>query len=196
MECASHCVVWSWRRTTDRRLWIAEFWTVAAVWFVYGTASHNPRVEYHTPTQAWARICTGEVCLLERALIYDPEASTCFAILRFKWRGFVLICVLQVSRWSWCSPRYLTSVCIGIGALFTVTCGQIARVVVNVTWADFAWLILIFHVSNQAWRMSRWSWRCCEAMLGSEWTASSPVSSAKVAMVVWSVVGRSAVNIK
>jgi len=163
---------------------------------VYGTALHSPRVEYHTSTQAWARICTGEACLLERALIYVSRSQYMLRNLRFKWRHFVLIWVLQASRWSRCSPRYWTSVCIGIGALFVVTCGQIARVVVNVTWTDFAWWILIFHVSNQAWRMSRWSWRCCEAMIGSEWTASSLVSSGKVAMVVWSVVGRSAVNIK
>jgi hypothetical protein len=80
MGYASHCVVWGWRRTTTRWLWTATFWTVAAVWFVYGTASHSPIVVCHTSTQVWARICTGEVWFQERALIYDPEACTCFAI--------------------------------------------------------------------------------------------------------------------
>jgi len=195
MEYASHCVVWSWRRTTARRLWIAEFWTVAAVWFVYGTVSHSPsRIPYvHT------RLSTH---LYRRSLFaresFDLRLRSQYILrnLRFKWRRFVLICVLQVSRWSRCSPRYLTSDCIGIGALFIVTCGQVARVVVNVTWTDFAWLILIFYVWNQPCRMSRWSWRVCEAMIGSEWTASNPVWSAKVAIVVWYFVGRSAVNIK
>jgi hypothetical protein len=111
-----------------------------------------------------------------------------------KWRCFYLICVLQVRRWSRCSPRYLTLVRTGICTLFIVTCCQTARVVVNVIWEDFSWLIAIFHVSNHSCRRSRWVWRCRDATSGSEWVANSPVSSAKVAMLVWSVVGRSAVK--
>jgi hypothetical protein len=125
-----------------------------------------------------------------------PSSQYMLRSFRFRWWRFVLICVRQVRRWSRCNSRYLTSVCIGIRILFIVTGGQSVRLVVNFTWADFAWLILIFHLSNHAWRMLKWSWSCCEATIGSVWTASSPVSSAKVAMVVWSVVGKSAVKIK
>jgi len=114
---------------------------------------------------------------------------------RFKWWRFVLLCVRQVKRWSRCNPRYLRLGCIGIGKLFIVTDGQRVHLVVNVTWTDFAWLILIFYVSPHTWRIS-WCWSCCEATIGLAWTASSPVSSAKVAIVVWSVVGKSAVKIK
>ena len=75
--------------------------------------------------------------------------------LRLRWRRLVLICVLHVSRWSRYRPMYLTVGRIGIVVLFIVTCGQVVRVVVNVTLEDFAWLILICQLSNQAWRMSR-----------------------------------------
>ena len=50
--------------------------------------------------------------------------------------------------WSRCNPRYLTVGCIGIRTLFIVTGGQSVRLVVNVTWTDFALLIFIFHVST------------------------------------------------
>jgi hypothetical protein len=80
-ECVSHCVVWSWKLTTAHLLWIAEFLTAAFGWFVYGTASHIPKVVYHISTQVWAHVWTGGVCSQGKALIYVAEASTCLAVL-------------------------------------------------------------------------------------------------------------------
>jgi hypothetical protein len=123
-----------------------------------------------------------------------PRSQYRLRNLRSKWRRFDLTWVLQVRRWSMCSSRYFTLVRTGNCTSFIVTRGKTARVVVNVTWEDFSWLILILHVSNHSCRRSRWVWRCWDATSWSEWVASSPVSSEKVAMVVWSVVGRSAVK--
>jgi hypothetical protein len=123
-----------------------------------------------------------------------PRSQYMLRYLRSKWRRFDFRWVLQVRRWSRCRPRYLTVVRTGIWTLFIVTRGHTARVVVNVTWVDFSWLIQILHVSNHLCRRSRWVWRCWDAISGSECVAISPVSFAKVAMLVWSVVGRSAVK--
>jgi len=76
-----------------------------------------------------------------------PRSQYMLRGFRFKYWHFALICVRQVRHWSRCNPRYLTSVCIGIGTLFIATGGQSVCLVANVTCADFAWLILIFHLS-------------------------------------------------
>jgi len=94
----------------------------------------------------------------------------------FKCRLFALICVRQVRRWSGCNPRYLTSVCIGIGTLFIVTGGQSVCLVVNVTCADYAWMILVYHLTNRAWRMLCWCLSFCESTIGSVWTGLQVVN--------------------
>jgi hypothetical protein len=58
---------------------------------------------------------------------------------------------------------------------------------------DFVWFILIFHLSNNSCRRSRCCWSFCDANAGSLSIARRAVSSAKVSIVVLSVVGKSAV---
>jgi hypothetical protein len=62
---------------------------------------------------------------------------------------------------------------------------------VNVICEDFVWFILIFHLSNHSCRRSRCCWSFCDANAGSLSIARRAVSSAKVAIVVLSVVGKS-----
>jgi hypothetical protein len=45
--------------------------------------------------------------------------------------------------------------------------------VVNVTWADFIWFILTFHLLYHSWRRFKWCWRCCDATVGSLFATSS-----------------------
>src|SRR5215469_15605371 len=67
-----------------------------------------------------------------------PTSQYMSRSFRFNCCRFVLMWVLQVNRWSRCSPRYLAAVCIGIRTLFMVTGGQSECLVVNVMWTDFA----------------------------------------------------------
>ena len=67
------------------------------------------------------------------------------------WR-LVWMCFRQVSLWSRCNPRYLTSCFTGIVVVCRNTGGQVTCRVVKVTCADFAALTRIFHIANQLWR--------------------------------------------
>jgi hypothetical protein len=87
----------------------------------------------------------------------------------------------------------LISFCTGICILLIVTGGQFVRFVVKVIWEDFIWFILIFHLSQHSYRRSRWYWSCWDASAGSLFVARRAVSSAKVAIAVLLVVGKSAV---
>jgi hypothetical protein len=75
--------------------------------------------------------------------------------------------------------------------LLIVVDGQFVLFVVNVICEDFVWFILIFHLSNHSCRRSRCCWTFCDAHAGSLSIARRAVSSAKVAIVVLSVVGKS-----
>jgi hypothetical protein len=74
--------------------------------------------------------------------------------------------------------------------------GQFVGFVVNVICEDFVWFILIFHLSNHSCMRSRCCWSFYDANAGSLSIARRAVSSAKAAIVVLSVVGKSAVHIK
>ena len=45
---------------------------------------------------------------------FRPMRQYMLRSFKFNCYRFVLMCVLQVSRWSRCSPRYLAAGCIGI----------------------------------------------------------------------------------
>jgi hypothetical protein len=87
----------------------------------------------------------------------------------------------------------MTSFCIGICILLIVTGGQFMPFVVKVIWEDFAWFILIFHLSHHSYRRSRWHWSYWDASAGSLFFARRAVSPANVAIVVLLIVGKSAV---
>jgi hypothetical protein len=61
--------------------------------------------------------------------------------------------------------------------------GHISFCVANVTWINLHPLAFIIHFLNQFWIASRLVCSFCEAMAGSLSTASTAVSSAKVAVV-------------
>jgi hypothetical protein len=75
--------------------------------------------------------------------------------------------------------------------LLIVDGGQFVRFVVNVICEDFVKIL-----SNHSCRSSRCCWSFYDANAGSLSIARRAVSSAKVAIVVLSVVGKSAVYIK
>ena len=114
---------------------------------------------------------------------------------RFKWWHIVLIRLRQVRRWSRCNPYTLS---VGLHWYQEIVHSEgrsELSFVVNFTWTDFDWFILIFHVSAHTWRMLRWCWRCCVATIRWSWTGSRPVSSAKAAIVGRTVVFGLAVKI-
>jgi hypothetical protein len=76
------------------------------------------------------------------------------------------------------------------------TGGQFVRFVVKVIWEDFVWFILIFQLSHHSCRRSRWYWSCWDASAVSLFVARRAVSSAKLAIVVLLVVGKSAMYSK
>jgi hypothetical protein len=80
--------------------------------------------------------------------------------------------------------------------LLIVAGGQFVRFVVNIICEDFVGFILIFRLSNHSCRKSRCCWSFCDTNAASLSTARRAVSSAKVAIVVLSVVGKSAVYSK
>jgi hypothetical protein len=62
----------------------------------------------------------------------------------------------------------------------------------NVTWIDLDPLAFILHFLNQFWTASRSVCSFCEAMAGSLSTATIALSLAKVAVVDYGEVGRTA----
>jgi hypothetical protein len=93
----------------------------------------------------------------------------------------------QVSLLSRCSPRYLTS------SLFIWTEGHGPLRVVNITWIDLDSFAFILHLLNQSWIAIRSVCSFCEVKAGSLFTATTAVSSAKVAVVDSGEAGRPAV---
>ena len=91
-------------------------------------------------------------------------------------------------------PRYLASFEWGITELLKETSGQSLGLRVKVMCVDFNSFTLIFHALHHFESMLRWFWRWWEQMCGSELAARMAVSSAYVPIIVFSVVGMSAVN--
>jgi len=67
---------------------------------------------------------------------------------------------------------------------------------VKVTCTDFASFAFILHVFNHDWILFTCICSLCSAILGPSWTVRIAVSSAKVAVVLFARVGRSAVLIR
>lgn len=90
-------------------------------------------------------------------------------------------------------PRYFVVVACGIWMLFKCTGGHSSFLLVNVTWTDFASLILIFHFCSHVCNSSSCLWSIVEAASGFSWLARIAVSFANVAVVASLFVERSVV---
>jgi hypothetical protein len=64
---------------------------------------------------------------------------------------------------------------------------------VKVTWTDFVSFTFMRHCFNHNWILFKCVWSLCDAMAGSSCVARTAVSSAKVAVELSAVVGKSAV---
>jgi hypothetical protein len=122
-----------------------------------------------------------------------PSSQHIFLNLRLSCFLFILICFAQVSLRSRCISRYFTSFSCGRATLFIWAVGQVKFLVVNVICADFVWLTFIFHFFVHCSRLLISFWSLAVAVSGWSSGASIAVSSAKVAVFVSSLVGKSAV---
>jgi hypothetical protein len=101
---------------------------------------------------------------------------------------FMCISLRQVSFLSSCSPRHLTYSFWGTCTLFIWTGGHVSVRVVKVTWTDLESLASILHFLTSC-RFQFLVCSLCEATTGS----FSVAGTAKFAVVVSGVIGRSAV---
>jgi hypothetical protein len=173
MEFEDHCVVWSSKRTMEHLLWCVGVLIEAFGLFWCLKACYIPIVEFLMSKSVWVCICTLKFCFLEKVWIFVLVAVT-----------FDLLLSWDVAFWSRYRPRYFTSFSTGMCILVIETGRQFAHFVVNLICEDFVWFILIFHLSNQSCRRSKWCWSRCDASAGSLSVARRAVSSAKVAIVV------------
>lgn len=106
------------------------------------------------------------------------------------------MCAFQFSRLSRCIPRYFADSACVRGVSLSVTVGQFPFLVVNVTCTDLPSLAFILHSFSHISIFDRFHCSMDAAIFGFVCDASIAVSSAKVAIVVLIVVGRSDVKIR
>jgi hypothetical protein len=104
-----------------------------------------------------------------------------------------LICFAHVSLLSRCMPRYFTSFFWGRSTLPICTVRQVWLLRVNVICVNLLWFILVLHFFGQSLIILMVAWSFIKAIAGSSCVAKIAVSSAKLAVVVLSGVGRSLV---
>jgi hypothetical protein len=127
---------------------------------------------------------------------FRPRIQYSFRNCRSRCLLLVVMCLRQVSRRSRCSPRYLTSSGCTRETPFSWTGGHEDRLSVKVTWVDFISLAFMRHFLSQFCTAESAVWSLYAAISGVACEASTAVSSAKVAVVVSGVVGRSAVYMR
>jgi len=106
---------------------------------------------------------------------------------------FVDMCLRQVTFRSRCLRRYFTSSVWVSCVLFRWTGGHVFFFRVKVTWTYFVSCAFIHHFFNHNWILFKCICSLCVAIAGSSCVVRTAVSSAKVAVVLSAVVGKSAV---
>ena len=144
----------------DRRIFDCSRWMIC-VWDGFAQPqSCVPYVHTGLSTHFYTRSLFSRV-----SFDLQPRIQYMLHSFGFKYWHFALICVRQLGD-DQCVILDIWHQSALESGHYSVTGGQSACLVINVMCADFAWLILIFHLSNQVWRMLRWCWSCCEATGG------------------------------
>jgi len=124
---------------------------------------------------------------------FRPMIQYSLRILRSSCFPFEDMCLRQVSFRSRCIPRYFTSSGWVICLLFSWTGGHLFFFKVKVTWTDFVSFTFKCYFFSHSWILFILFRSLCVIIAGSSCVVRTAVSSAKIAVVLQAVVGRSAV---
>jgi len=126
-----------------------------------------PLRTYHGAPVIDLRILAWALCTISRLRGEREFISQCrlFAF-SLSWVRIASICVLQVSRLSRCTPRYVTSSNWGSTVLFSVRFGQFRLFKVKVTCLHFCSFTFIRQSQSHFSTTSRWAACCADACCG------------------------------